>query len=110
MAPMSPELPPQEASCSSRAVSPETLSQRQASSRSVSPELASSSLPISQLPESVKQFFMSVPTDGFPTPKKQKSQPWKKVWKGPQEPTDDGKLLVACPSICTYGSNNLGGL
>ena len=80
----------------------------QASSRSISPELASSSLPISQLPESVKQFFMSVPTDGFPTPKKQKSQPWKKVWKGPQEPTDDGKLLVACPSICTYGMSLLG--
>lgn len=81
----------------------------QATSRPASLELSSqrsSSDPTSQLPEAVHPFFVSVPTAGFPAPKKQKEQPWRKLWK-PQPPTEDGKLLVACPKICTYGMSLL---
>jgi hypothetical protein len=54
------------------------------------------------VPESVASFFNNVTLGGFPEPE-QKVQPWKRVWKGPQEPATDGKLLVACPKICVYG-------
>ena len=68
----------------------------QTESRSTSPERTS------QQSDAVAQFFVSVPTQGFPTENKQKAQPWRRVWK-PQAPTEDGKLIVACPKICVFG-------
>jgi len=81
-----------------------------ACSRSSSPESdAESTKSDVELPPAVHQFFQSVSPAGFPTTKgPKKAQPWKSRWSGPQEPKD-GKLIVACPRICTYGSGNLGG-
>jgi len=62
----------------------------------------------SPLPDPVASFFSNVSTGGFPKPAA-KAQPWKSLWDGPQHPSADGKLIVACPKICDYGSNNLGG-
>ncbi|KAE8450805.1 hypothetical protein EG329_005718 [Mollisiaceae sp. DMI_Dod_QoI] len=80
---------------------------QEAPSRSVSPEASSqrSSSPIAQLPAPVEQFFSSVSQEGFPSAKrtKQKAQPWKTIWVGPQQPSEDGKLIVACPKNCKYG-------
>jgi len=68
---------------------------------------------ITKLPLSVQEFFADVSAEGFPQGKragaKARTQPWKKVWDGPQKPSEDGKLLVACPKRCDYGSNGLGG-
>ncbi|KIM96914.1 hypothetical protein OIDMADRAFT_20681 [Oidiodendron maius Zn] len=83
-------------------------------SRSVSPEVPDHrDAPLqSPLARAVEDFFKSVSPEGFPLSKgtKAKAQPWRTHWAGPQPPTEDGKLIVACPKICTYGSNNLGGL
>lgn len=65
------------------------------------------------LPETVASFFSSVSFDAFPKPVNNKTQPWKDVEvvrNGNQNPSRDGKLIVACPRKCAYGSNNLGGL
>ncbi|KAK0118548.1 hypothetical protein ONS95_007436 [Cadophora gregata] len=61
-----------------------------------------------ELSEPVASFFSNVTLGGFPEPDT-KAQPWKRVWKGPQQPSSDGKILVGCPKICVYGSNVLGG-
>ncbi|PVH79050.1 hypothetical protein DL98DRAFT_589826 [Cadophora sp. DSE1049] len=81
-------------------------------SRSASPDANSSrsASPESELPQPVQEFFQAVSHDGFPASKSAKIQPWKARWAGVQHPSDDGKLIVACPKICTYGSSNLGGL
>jgi hypothetical protein len=50
----------------------------------------------------VESFFKSVTLGGFPKPAV-KAQPWKKVWPAPQDPTKDGKMVVACPKKCVYG-------
>jgi hypothetical protein len=114
----SPESSSQELSdspCSSRSASPKPLplslqvrdspsmcailcaiansSAMETESRSTSPERTS------QQSDAVAQFFVSVPTQGFPTENKQKTQPWRRVWK-PQGPTEDEKLIVTCPKIC----------
>lgn len=81
----------------------------QSSSRSVSPEAPTkrSSSPLPTLPAPVEEFFKCVSQDGFPSSKtKSKSQPWRSHWNGPQQPTDDGKLLIAVPKICTYGTSH----
>lgn len=65
-------------------------------SRSTSPESSQSSAP-------TNPFFQSVSRQGFPDSKVTKAQPWKKNWAGEQQPTEDGKLIVACPKVCTYG-------
>lgn len=57
-----------------------------------------------ELSEPVASFFSNVTLGGFPEPEK-KAQPWKRVWKGPQEPSSDGKILVGCPKICVYGQS-----
>jgi len=57
---------------------------------------------ITPLPEPVASFFSSVSLGGFPQPE-EKVQPWRRVWKGPQE-QPDGKLIVACPKKCDYGT------
>ena len=57
-----------------------------------------------ELSEPVASFFSAVTLGGFPEPEK-KAQPWKRVWKGPQQPSTDGKILVGCPKICVYGSS-----
>ncbi|KAH8602773.1 hypothetical protein B0O99DRAFT_604264 [Bisporella sp. PMI_857] len=77
------------------------------SSRSVSPEasqLPSSNQNSAPVPEMapVADFFKTVSPEGFPVPTA-KAQPWRAHWAGPQEPSKDGTLLVACPKICTYG-------
>jgi hypothetical protein len=35
-----------------------------------------------------------------------KVQPWRNIWDGPQPPSKDGKLLVACPKNCQFGRFN----
>jgi hypothetical protein len=57
------------------------------------------------LPQSVKEFFESVRMGCFPEAEEMdtKAQPWRRIWAGPQEPSADGKLLVACPKNCVYG-------
>lgn len=78
-----------------------------ATSRSPSPEPASF---LGELPKPVVSFFDKVSLGRFPAPTEKKVQPWRDLWHGPTEPTSDGKLLVACPKVLVYGSNNLGGL
>jgi hypothetical protein len=43
--------------------------------------------------------------DGYPVRETlaTKAQPWKALWDGPQKPSEDGKLLVACPKCTDYG-------
>jgi len=77
---------------------------RSDNSGSPTPEYRSST----ELPEHVASFFSTVTLGSFPKPE-EKAQPWREVWKGPQKPSPDGKLLVGCPKICVYGSNVLGG-
>lgn len=60
------------------------------------------------MPRPVKQFFEAIPQQGFPAPKaKPQSQPWKAIWGGIEggieQPFGEGKLIVACPKIATYG-------
>jgi hypothetical protein len=74
---------------------PYTSDESASSSRSSSPFFQ-------PLPESVASFFSSVSLGGFPE-EEEKAQPWKSVWKQPQGPDSDGKLLVACPKRCVYG-------
>jgi hypothetical protein len=57
---------------------------------------------LAPLPEPVASFFSTVSQEGFPRPA-EKIQPWRKIWKGPQAPSPDGKLVVACPKRCDYG-------
>jgi hypothetical protein len=84
------------------------LTATQGSSRSVSPEAPKhrSASPIPELPLPVKEFFNQVSSAGFPSHKtaKAKAQPWRVHWSGPEEVPDDGKLIVACPKKCTYGT------
>ncbi|KAH6721960.1 hypothetical protein BKA61DRAFT_568518 [Leptodontidium sp. MPI-SDFR-AT-0119] len=79
-----------------------------ATSRSSSPEPKPLSL-LGELPEPVADFFSTVTLGSFPPSTERKVQPWRELWKGPVEPSPDGKLLVACPEKSVYGSNNLGG-
>jgi len=83
------------------------------SSGSESGSATMSEASITELPSSVRDFFADVSAEGFPQGKRNgataRAQPWKKVWDGPQKPSEDGKLLVACPKRCDYGSNGLGG-
>jgi hypothetical protein len=65
-------------------------------------DLSSSAQLPTQLSEPAASFFSSVSSAGFPKPT-EKTQPWRSVWKGPQAPLPDGKLLVACPKRCLYG-------
>jgi hypothetical protein len=57
------------------------------------------------LPQSVKEFFGSVRMGCFPEAEGMdtKAQPWRRIWVGLQQPSTDGKLLVACPKNCVYG-------
>ncbi|PMD63258.1 uncharacterized protein K444DRAFT_610091 [Hyaloscypha bicolor E] len=90
---------------------PSTPSSSRPATRQGSPDSAFDE-PLTQLSQQVTSFFGSVSSGGFPDPQpEKKAQPWKRVWRpGPQAPSEDGKLIVACPKICVYGSNNLGGL
>ncbi|KUJ13806.1 uncharacterized protein LY89DRAFT_784671 [Mollisia scopiformis] len=60
---------------------------------------------LSTLPESVASFFSTVSSDGFP-PDLPKAQPWRQILAAPLPPQQDGKLIIACPKKCLYGSNN----
>jgi hypothetical protein len=84
------------------------LTATQGSSRSVSPEAPEqrSASPIPELPLPVKEFFNQVSSAGFPSNKtaKAKAQPWRVHWSGPEEVPSDGKLIVACPKKCSYGT------
>jgi hypothetical protein len=53
----------------------------------------------------MEDFFKSVSEEGYPktTGKTAKAQPWRALWNGPQQPSKDGKLIVACPQTCAYG-------
>jgi hypothetical protein len=53
----------------------------------------------------MEEFFKSVSQEGYPesTGKTAKVQPWRALWDGPQQPSKDGKLIVACSQICAYG-------
>jgi len=63
-----------------------------------------------ELSEQAALFFKSVSPQGFPNTKSDlKAQPWRKLRIEP-ELSPDGRVIVACPKICVYGSNNLGGL
>ena len=57
----------------------------------------------------VTEFFKSVSADGYPegAGMSTKAQPWRSIWPGPQRPSEDGKLLVACPKNCVYGKSRL---
>jgi hypothetical protein len=57
------------------------------------------------LPDSVNAFFQSVRMNCFPEAEGMdtKAQPWRRIWAGPQPPSTDGKLLVACPKNCLWG-------
>ncbi|KAH0548353.1 hypothetical protein GP486_007973, partial [Trichoglossum hirsutum] len=59
-----------------------------------------------QLFEPAASFFSSVSPEGYPKPT-EKLQPWRAVWKGPNAPLPDGKLLVACPKRCLYGMQTI---
>ncbi|MCJ1250537.1 hypothetical protein MMC30_007765 [Trapelia coarctata] len=51
-----------------------------------------------------EDFFASVAADCYPQSRGTgKVQPWRKVWEGPQQ-SSDGKLLVACPKRCDFGT------
>lgn len=65
-----------------------------------------------RLPEEVNHYFQSLSMGCFPEAEgmPEKAQPWKRIWAGPQPPAADGKLLVACPKNCQWGSGSgLGG-
>jgi hypothetical protein len=53
----------------------------------------------------MQDFFKSVSQEGYPESKGKTArvQPWKALWDGPQQPSKDGKLIVACPQTCAYG-------
>jgi len=78
----------------------------QAPSRS-SPESSTNKnlLTDSQLPAPMQEFFKSVSQEGYPESmgKTARVQPWRALWDGPQQPSKDGKLIVACPQTCAYG-------
>ncbi len=57
-----------------------------------------------ELPGRVRDFFAHVTAKVYPGAG-QKTQPWKNVWKGPQKPSEDGKLIVTCPKRCDFGIN-----
>ncbi|MCJ1400644.1 hypothetical protein MMC11_003852 [Xylographa trunciseda] len=82
------------------------------SSGSESGSIAASNASTTNLPSSVREFFAGVSSDGYPQHKAKgataRSQPWKKVWEGPQKPSEDGKLLVACPKRCDFGIDPTG--
>ncbi|MCJ1293838.1 hypothetical protein MMC34_005394 [Xylographa carneopallida] len=83
------------------------------SSGSDSGSVTTSEASMPKLPPSVREFFADVSAEGYPQGKRRgataRAQPWKNVWEGPKKPSEDGKLLVACPKRCDYGSNGLGG-
>lgn len=58
-----------------------------------------------QPPTTAFDFFSTVQPDGYPEDAQleEKVQPWKSMWKGIQKPSEDGKLLVACPKTVVYG-------
>lgn len=68
---------------------------------------AQSNAKAESISSSTALFFQSVSIQGYPQPVR-KAQPWRRVWV-PQSPPTDGKLLVACPRNCDYGSQALGG-
>ncbi|MCJ1378754.1 hypothetical protein MMC17_001853 [Xylographa soralifera] len=88
------------------------IDSQSSTSGSQSASSAASQAPANKLPLSVQTFFAAVSADGYPQRKgadaKVKAQPWKRVWQASQ-PSEDGKLLVACPKRCDFGSNGLGG-
>jgi hypothetical protein len=57
------------------------------------------------LPASVNGFFQSLKMNCFPEAEGMttKAQPWRQIRAGPQQPSKDGKLLVACPKNCQFG-------
>lgn len=79
----------------------------QVASRSSSSESSADEdfLTSSQLPVPAEDFFKSVSQEGYPRTSGEtaKVQPWRALWDGPQQPSKDGKLIVACPQTCTYG-------
>jgi hypothetical protein len=75
-------------------------------SRSSTPEAGDSENGVGQLHAPVVSFFSSVSRDGFPE-SENKLQPWKRQWTGPQGPSEDGKLIVACPTLVVYGMSIL---
>ncbi|RDW59778.1 hypothetical protein BP6252_12865 [Coleophoma cylindrospora] len=81
-------------------------------SRSSSPESLHESCRAPPPAVVVAKFFDSVNADVYQKPKenKEKTQPWKSLDIAPPRPSADGRLVIAVPKICTYGSNNLGGL
>lgn len=59
---------------------------------------------VEEEPAPVLDFFQTVSRYGYPDEKEEpKVQPWRAHWEGPQEPKD-GKLIVACPKKCDYGT------
>ncbi|KAH9205990.1 hypothetical protein DL95DRAFT_397227 [Leptodontidium sp. 2 PMI_412] len=64
----------------------------------------------------VQQYFHAIVGDGLPLGRAAQAQPsWKTRFaeaEGAQEkkPTEVGTTIVACPKLCIYGSNILGGL
>jgi hypothetical protein len=62
----------------------------------------------SQLPAPMQEFFNSVSQEGYPESmgKTTRVQPWRALWDGPQQPSKDGKLIVACPQTCAYGRHS----
>jgi hypothetical protein len=53
----------------------------------------------------VASFFSSVSPGGFPdSQSEKKAQPWKRVWRPGPQASKDGKLIVACPKICVFGT------
>ena len=79
----------------------QVASQSSSSESSADEDLLTSS----QLPIPAEDFFKSVSQEGYPktTGEGAKVQPWRALWDGPQQPSKDGKLIVACPQTCTYG-------
>jgi len=87
-------------------------SQMSRSEASIRPADSDSKSSANHMPESVNEFFQSVRMNCFPEAEGMniKVQPWRRFWGGPQPPAADGKLLVACPKNCLWGSGQgLGG-
>jgi hypothetical protein len=60
-------------------------------------------------PGLMDDFFKSIRMGCFPAAAEvnAKTQPWKGIWTGPKQASAGGKMLVACPKNCAYGSFTL---